>query len=138
METVKSEIRLLAPVEKVWTYFSEPHHVQKWFFAIKDWRCARALNELRAGGKFSYRMENKDGSHGYDFVGTIDSVIPMEKILSTLDDGRNLEFHFEKKDDTTTHFIMFFDPETKNTRESQKRFWDIVLSNFEKYVENSR
>ena len=83
-------------------------------------------------------MENKDGSHGYDFVGTIDSVIPMEKILSTLDDGRNLEFHFEKKDDTTTHFIMIFDPETKNTRESQKRFWDIVLSNFEKYVENSR
>nr|MBF6611257.1 SRPBCC domain-containing protein [Chryseobacterium sp.] len=89
METVKSEIRLLAPVEKVWTYFSEPHHVQKWFFAIKDWRCARALNELREGGNFSYRMENKDGSHGYDFVGTIDSVIPMEKILSTLDDGRN-------------------------------------------------
>ncbi|MBF6610810.1 MAG: activator of HSP90 ATPase, partial [Chryseobacterium sp.] len=44
----------------------------------------------------------------------------------------------EKKDDTTTHFIMIFDPETKNTRESQKRFWDIVLSNFEKYVENAR
>ena len=137
METIKSEVTLLAPLKKVWESFTEPKHVTKWFFALQHWRCPKASNDLREGGNFNYRMEAKDGSFAYDFAGTIHQLDNFTKIEASLSDGRKAEFIFSPVDDTTTKFAMIFEPETRNTRESQKRFWDVVLTNFEKYVENN-
>lgn len=138
METIKSEVMLLAPVKRVWDCFSEPKHISKWFFATHNYKVPKAVNDLCEGGKFNYAMEAKDGSFGYSFSGTINEISTLQKILSTLDDGRFVEFYFEKIDEGTTKFTMLFQPETKNTRESQKRFWDVVLNNFERYVENQK
>lgn len=138
METIKSEVMLLAPLKRVWDCFADPKHISKWFFATHSYKVPKAVNDLREGGKFNYAMEAKDGSFGYQFSGTIQELRDLEKILSRLDDGRSVEFHFVKIDDGTTKFTMLFEPETKNTRETQKRFWDVVLNNFEKYVEKQK
>jgi uncharacterized protein YndB with AHSA1/START domain len=54
-----------APVEKVWEYWTKPEDIMKWNFASGDWQCPRSENDLRKGGKFSARMEAKDGSMGW-------------------------------------------------------------------------
>lgn len=138
MDSIKSEVMLLAPIQKVWDSFLEPKHVTKWFFAMQNWHSPKAGNDFREGGKFKYRMEAKDGSFGYNFSGTIIDIEPLRKILSTLEDGRNVEFQFDKLDEGTTRFTMIFQPERQNTVETQRRFWEVVLHNFEKYVENSK
>ena len=40
-------------------------------------------------------MEAKDGSFGFDFFGTYDEVIPLEKIDYTLGDGRKVNITFK-------------------------------------------
>lgn len=136
METIKSEVMLLAPVEKVWDSFSDPKHVIKWFFVIQSQRCESAVNELKEGGTFRYVMSTKNQGSGYDFTGTIKTFVPREHIVLVLTDGREVDFKFNAIDKDTTKFSMVFEPETKNTHQTQKRFWDVVLSNFERYVEN--
>ena len=80
--TVENTIN--APVEKVWAYWSAPEHITKWNNASEDWHSPRAENDLRTGGKFSTRMEAKDGSMGFDFGGTYDEVKTNEEIATGL------------------------------------------------------
>src|SRR4051812_13856737 len=63
--TVETVVK--APVEKVWKYWSLPEHITKWCAASDDWHVPKAENDLTVGGKFSTRMEAKDGSFGFDF-----------------------------------------------------------------------
>lgn len=135
MEWIKSEVVLLAPVEKVWSSFADPKQVAKWFFVLKNQKSQSAVNDLREGGAFHYVMAAKEAGTGYEFKGKIITLVPREKIELELEDGRKAFFTFNSMDPTTTKFTMEFQPETKNTEETQKRFWDIVLSNFEKHVE---
>src|ERR1043165_194880 len=90
--TVQSEIK--APVEKVWKYWTGPEHIKKWNSASDDWHTPRAENDLRVGGKFSARMEAKDGSMGFDFGGVYDDVKANELIEYTLGDGRKVTVQF--------------------------------------------
>ena len=66
--TVETEIN--APLEAVWKCWTTPEDIVTWNNASDDWCTTRATNDLKAGGKFSYRMESKDGSFGFDFEGT--------------------------------------------------------------------
>ena len=59
-QIVTMAIKINAPVKKVWDLWTDPKHVIHWNFASDDWRAPRATNDLRAGGKFSCRMEAKD------------------------------------------------------------------------------
>ena len=65
--TIESTVN--APVEKVWENWTQPEHVTKWNTASEEWHTPKAENDLRKGGNFSYRMEAKDGSFGFDFGG---------------------------------------------------------------------
>ena len=69
LTTVTVETTVNAPVEKVWKYWSEPSHIIQWNNASEDWHTPRVENDLKVGGKFHSRMEAKDGSFGFDFVG---------------------------------------------------------------------
>src|SRR6185312_42400 len=79
-----------APVEKVWEYWTKPEHITKWSYASDDWHTPYAENDLRTGGKFSSRMEAKDGSFGFDFGGIYDEVKQHERIAYTMGDGRKV------------------------------------------------
>ncbi|MCB0415286.1 MAG: SRPBCC domain-containing protein [Bdellovibrionales bacterium] len=59
---------ITAPLEVVWNSWVSPEDITKWNFASDDWHCPTASNELKVGGKYSARMEAKDGSFGFDLV----------------------------------------------------------------------
>jgi len=137
MDKVKIDITILAPVEKVWDYFNDPKHITKWNFAHESWFCPSSENDLKPGGKFNNRMEAKDGSFGFDFIGIYDEVIPNERIKYHIEDGREVEVIFEKIDGNTTKVTETFDPEKQNSAEMQREGWYAILNNFHKYVENN-
>ena len=124
-----------APVQKVWTYYTEPEHLMQWNFASDDWMCPSATNDLRVGGTFTSRMEAKDGSFGFDFSGTYTEVTPNKRITYTMEDGRNVEINFSETNGLTT-VTTIFDPETENPEEMQRQGWQAILSNFKKHVES--
>jgi uncharacterized protein YndB with AHSA1/START domain len=123
-----------APIGKVWTFWTAPEHITGWNFAIDEWQCPSAVNDLRVGGKFSSRMEAKDGSFGFDFEGVYEAVIPQERIEYVLGDGRKVKITFTAKG-TETEVIETFDPESENGIELQQQGWQAILNNFKKYTE---
>lgn len=135
MEIIKTEVMLLAPIDRVWDHFTDPKHVVKWFFAMPRYKCSKAENDLREGGSFHYLMEAKDKSYGYELLGTIKEIEHKRRIVINLEGDRDAIVTLVPVDEQTTKFSLLFDPETKNTRETQKRFWELILSSFERYVE---
>ncbi|MBO6185353.1 MAG: SRPBCC family protein [Chryseobacterium sp.] len=136
MNKVTIDITILEPVEKVWDYFNDPKHIVKWNFAHESWFCPSSENDLKVGGKFNNRMEAKDGSFGFDFIGIYDEVDKNERIKYHIEDGREVEVIFEKIDENTTKVTQIFDPEKQNSVEMQREGWYAILNNFHKYVEN--
>jgi uncharacterized protein YndB with AHSA1/START domain len=130
--TVESIIN--APVEKVWGYWTKPEHVTKWNNASDDWHSPHAENDLRAGGKFLYRMEAKDGSMGFDFAGVYNAVRPNEYIEYSIGDGRKVKINFSARGNATS-VVESFEAENIHSLEMQKGGWQAILDNFKKYTE---
>src|SRR5512137_401758 len=99
--TITIENVVKAPVEKVWKLWTAPEHIKKWNNASDDWHTPRAENDLRVGGKFLSRMEAKDGSMGFDFVGTYDAIKINELIEYTIEDGRKVKINFTSNGNET-------------------------------------
>jgi uncharacterized protein YndB with AHSA1/START domain len=131
---VKIEATVGADVGKVWSYWNRPEHIVKWNFAVDDWHCPRAENDLKVGGKLKSRMEAKDGSFGFDFEGTYSEVVEPKKIAYTIADGRRVETVFESLGGTTK-ITTTFDAENQNPIEMQQKGWQAILNNFKKYTE---
>lgn len=129
------ETTINAPVEKVWKAWTTPADIVQWNAASDDWHTTKSENDLRTGGKFSSRMEAKDGSMGFDFWGTYDEVKPNELITSTLGDGRKLTVTFINKGDQT-EVKEAFEAENENSIEMQKNGWQSILNNFKKHTES--
>jgi uncharacterized protein YndB with AHSA1/START domain len=124
-----------APINSVWKKWTNPDDIVKWNNASDDWHTTRAENDLKVGGKFLSRMEAKDGSMGFDFSGTYNTVKPNEIIEYTADDNRKVQVHFFDGDDKTT-IIEVFEAENENPIEMQKLGWQSILNNFKKYTES--
>jgi uncharacterized protein YndB with AHSA1/START domain len=129
------EATINAPIGKVWKYWTEAEHVKHWNNASEDWHTPKAENDLRVGGSFTYRMEAKDGSFGFDFGGVYSEVKQHERIDYKMADDRKVENTF-KGDDTSTHVVIHFDAETQNPVEMQKGGWQAILNNFKTYTES--
>lgn len=125
-----------APVEKVWQYWGAPEHITKWNSPSPDWHTPYAENDLRTGGKFVSRMEAKDGSFGFDFGGVYDEVIPNQRIVYTLGDGRQAAIDFTKEGNQTK-IVIVFDAENENPVEFQQAGWQAILDSFKKYTEEN-
>jgi uncharacterized protein YndB with AHSA1/START domain len=132
---ISIETFIMAPIEKVWKYWTDPSHIIHWNFASDDWQCPHAENDLRVGGKFSSRMEAKDGSFGFDFGGFHTEVEEFKKISSILEDGRKMSVIFEAQGEGTM-VKEDFEAEGTNSIELQKEGWQAILNNFKKQVES--
>lgn len=132
--TITVETTVNAPIEKVWKVWSAPEHITKWATASPDWHTPRAENDLRAGGKFLSRMEAKDGSAGFDFVGTYDEVQQHKTIAYTMEDGRKAKITFTSAG-KSVKIVETFEAETENPLELQRQGWQTILDNFKKHVE---
>ena len=136
MEKTKITVEALidAPKEKVWQYFTAPEHIMQWNFADESWQCPRAENDLKVGGKYSARMEAKDGSFGFDFDAIYDEVREGESITYTMGDGRQSTTDFTDVEGKTM-VTTAFDAETMNDIEMQRGGWQAILNNFKKHAE---
>jgi len=133
--TVKTTVN--APVAKVWEYWAKPEHITKWCNASDDWHTPRAENDLRTGGRFSSRMEAKDGSMGFDFGGVYDKVKSNEYIEYTMGDGRKVQVNFTANGNSTD-IVEKFEAEDANPIEMQQGGWQAILDNFKKYTESGK
>ena len=124
-----------APVKMVWEYWTKPEHITQWNNASDDWHTPSAENDLRTGGKFTARMEAKDGSMGFDFGGVYDAVKENEYIEYTMEDGRKVNVRFTSKGDQT-EVVESFDAEETNSIDMQRDGWQAILNNFKRYVES--
>lgn len=133
-DLIKVETVVNVPIEKVWEYWTDPKHIVKWNNASEDWHTTEAKNDLKIGGKFTSRMEAKDGSFGFDFGGVYTEVRLYEVISYVLGDGRKVEINFINEENKTK-IIENFEGENENPPEFQQMGWQAILDNFKKYSE---
>ena len=119
--------------QKVWEYYTQPEHITKWNFADSSWYCPFASNDLMIGGKYTARMEAKDGSFGFDFEAVYTNIEIGELIIYEFG-GRFAEIKFLDSNGAT-EVIINFDPETENPLELQQNGWQSILNNFKNYTE---
>ncbi|MBC9812930.1 SRPBCC family protein [Crocinitomicaceae bacterium CZZ-1] len=138
METTQLTVNaaIATDIQSVWEAWTQPKHITGWNFASDDWCCPNAENDLRTGGKYTARMEAKDGSFGFDFEAVYDEVLTHQKIVYTMADGRKSTTVFKSRGNTT-EVSTTFDAETSNPIDMQQQGWQAILNNFKKYVEHN-
>ncbi len=124
-----------APLEKVWLCWTTPDYIIQWNSASEEWHTPRAENDLQTGGRFSSRMESRDGTMGFDFEGVYDDVIPHQLISYTMADGRQVKITFTSTP-AGTQVVESFDAENTHSHEMQRAGWQSILDNFKRFVEN--
>jgi uncharacterized protein YndB with AHSA1/START domain len=132
---VSIDVTVQSPLEQVWSAWTTPEDIMQWNFASPEWCCPRARIELAEGGSFSYRMEAKDGSMGFDFEGTFLSIVEHREIRYALEDDRAVSVTFEEKEGGV-RIIETFDAEDEQSAEQQKQGWQCILENFKRHVES--
>ncbi|WP_132985783.1 SRPBCC family protein [Luteimonas terricola] len=123
-----------ASVDLVWDAWNTPADIERWNAASEDWHTTRSNVDLRDGGRFSSRMEAKDGSAGFDFEGTYTRVAPKQAIEYRMDDGREVATTFSESPGGVL-VSTAFDAESENPVEMQRDGWQAILDSFKRYVE---
>jgi uncharacterized protein YndB with AHSA1/START domain len=121
-------------IERVWSAWTTPADITQWNAASDDWHTPRSTNDLRVGGRFSSRMEARDGSMGFDFEGRYTSVVPHRRIEYAMEDGRTVSVSFEPVAGGV-RVVETFDAEGSHPVERQQEGWQAILDRFRAYVE---
>ena len=129
MKTITVSVLVEAPLERVWECWTLPEHITKWNHASDDWECPVAENALRVDGRFSARMQAKDGSEGFDFGGTYTTIDPLRTISFVLYDHRPVTVTFVETDQGVL-VTETFEMENENSEELQRAGWQVILNNF--------
>jgi len=132
--TITIETTVSAPPATAWKAWTTPDSITQWNFASDDWACPRATIDLRPGGKFSYRMEAKDGSMGFDFEGEFTAVDLNRRIEFSLWDDRKAAIEFVPVAEGT-RISESFEAEDVHSAEEQRQGWQAILNNFKKLVD---
>lgn len=74
------ETSAAASVDQVWRACTTPADIVKSNAASDDGHTTRATVDLRDGGALSSRIEAKDGSKGFDRVGTYTKIVAHKRI----------------------------------------------------------
>ena len=121
-----------APLPDVWLAYTTPEDIKLWNAASADWHTTAAQVDLRPGGKFSSRMEAKDGSFGFDFAGEYTKVVEHQLIEYRFGDRLGLvEFKPHAGGALVT---VTFDSEASHSEEQQRSGWQAILDNFARHV----
>lgn len=137
MQPITVEIKVKAPVEKVWKLWTTAEDIMQWNNLNHDWHSPHVEIDLKEEGKFLFRMETKDGSVGFDHAGKYDKVVTNELIEYTVSDGRKSIIQFIPDGDDT-RLIETFEPEASNPVEMQKEFCQAIIDNFKNYAESEK
>ena len=130
--TVQTVVK--AGLERVWEAWSDPEDIKQWNAASDDWHTSSSSVDLREGGRFTCRMEAKDGSEGFDFEGTYTRVVPRGLIEYRISDGREARVEFKAQPGGVL-VTETFDAETENPAELQRQGWQAILDRLARHVE---
>lgn len=133
--TIETVVR--APLARVWAAWNTPADIMQWNAASPDWHTPRSTVDLREGGRFTARMEARDGSEGFDFEATYTRVVPQRLIAFRMTDGREATVEFTERAGGVL-VTESFDAESENPPEMQRTGWQAILDNFARYVEARR
>jgi len=133
--TITIDTTIKAPLSLVWDCWTQAEHIIQWNAASDDWHTPSATNDLRSGGRFTSRMESRDGKFGFDFWGIHDEVQILQLIKSTMGDGRKMEVYFDQ-DGAFVKVSESFETEDENSVELQRQGWQAILNRFKSYVES--
>jgi uncharacterized protein YndB with AHSA1/START domain len=122
------------PVQQAWKSWNDPDEIKQWNSPASEWHTTRSAVDLREGGRFSARMEARDGSAGFDFEGTYTRVVPDRFIDFRMSDGREVNVEFVERPGSVL-VRETFDAETENSPEMQRAGWQAILDNFGRHVE---
>ena len=125
---------IAAPLAEVWRAYVTPQDIMAWNTASPDWHTTTATVDLRAGGRFSSRMEARDGSMGFDFAGVYTQVVPQNLIEYSFGD-RTGRVEFSEGPQGVAVKVTF-DGETTNPEEQQRVGWQAILDSFKRHVES--
>jgi uncharacterized protein YndB with AHSA1/START domain len=133
-EKIIVKASIAAGKQKVWDYYTLPEHIINWNFAHPSWHCPSASNDMQVGGRYSTRMEVKDGSFGFDF----------DAVYSEINEGANFTYEFGGRFATVefidqseqTEIVVTFAPETENSIELQQNEWQAILDSFKSCTES--
>lgn len=121
-----------APLPEVWRAYTNPEDIKAWNAASPDWHTTAAEVDLRPGGRFSSRMEARDGSAGFDFAGHYTRVVPRQVIEYEFGDRiAVVEFADGAGGVALT---VTFDAEATHSEEQQRSGWQAILDNFARHV----
>jgi uncharacterized protein YndB with AHSA1/START domain len=121
-----------APLPVVWSAYTTPDDIKAWNTASPDWHTTSSTVDLRPGGKFSSRMEAKDGSFGFDFAGEYTNVVHCELIEYSFGD-RTARVDF-KQTEAGVAVTVTFDAEQTHSEEQQRGGWQAILTSFQRHV----
>jgi uncharacterized protein YndB with AHSA1/START domain len=121
-----------APLVEVWRAYTTPEDIMVWNTASPDWHTTSASVDLRPGGKFSSRMEAKDGSFGFDFAGEYTKVVPQRLIEYSFGDRIGLVEFTEGAAGVLV--TVTFDAEQTHSEEQQRTGWQAILDSFARHV----
>jgi len=133
--TIQTHIK--ADINAVWAAWTTPDDINQWNAASDDWHNPRSSNDLRPGGRFSYRMEARNGSFGFDFEGSYTQIVAQRLIEYVLGDDRKVSISFEPTE-TGVQVLETFETEDLHTGEMQKQGWQSILNRFAAYVEGKK
>ena len=126
------DVTVAAPIQKVWDAYITPEDIVQWNAASEDWHTTSSTVDLRPGGKFSSRMEAKDGSFGFDFEGEYTNIVTHELIEYAFGD-RTAAVKFEQTEGGVKVTVEF-EAEEENSADMQKAGWQAILDNFTRHV----
>ncbi|NNF35387.1 MAG: activator of HSP90 ATPase [Saprospiraceae bacterium] len=134
--TVTASLRV--SIEIAWNLWTQPEHIIHWNHASEEWTCPNAETDFKVGGRYTFRMEAKDGSVGFDMSGTYLKIDKPRFLSYDMDDGRVIEVSFKEKNGITeiTEITEKFEPESIHSRELQQQGWQAILNNFKRYAEH--
>lgn len=128
--TVSTVIR--APILEVWRLYNSPEDIKVWNTASPDWHTTSSVVDLRVGGRFSSRMEAKDGSFGFDFEGQYTRVDPP-RLIEYEFGGRVGQVEFSEGPAGVTVTVTF-DAEETHSEEQQRTGWQAILNSFGRHA----
>lgn len=123
---------IAAPISEVWRLYNSPEDIKVWNTASPDWHTTASTVDLRVGGKFSSRMEAKDGSFGFDFEGQYTRV-EEPKFIEYEFGGRVGQVEFLEGPAGVTVKVTF-DAEETHSKEQQREGWQAILDSFGRHV----
>jgi uncharacterized protein YndB with AHSA1/START domain len=130
--TVETVVK--AGIETAWDVWNNPEDIKQWNAPSEDWHTTESSVDLREGGRFSSRMEAKDGSAGFDFEGTYNRIVHRKLIEYQMSDGRDVTVEFKPQAGAVL-VRETFDAETENPPEMQRQGWQAILDKFAAHAE---